>query len=70
MGGKPANDHATRQGRRSAQPAEQQDLIAWAAELAATLPPLTEWQATVVGRIATQLDMRLNDEPVASGAVT
>jgi len=52
-------------GRSPAPPAEQQDLIAWAGELVATLPPLTERQATAVGRIATQFDTRLNDEPAA-----
>jgi hypothetical protein len=65
MSGKPAMRHAARGGRSPAQPGGQQDPVTWAAELAATLPPFTERQATAVGRIATQLDTRLNDELAA-----
>jgi len=62
---RPASDHTARQGQSSAQPPEQQDLSAWANELAATLPPLTESQATAVGRITTQLDARIDREEAA-----
>jgi hypothetical protein len=65
MSGKPSKDHTTSRERSPAEPTEQQDPIAWAAELAAILPPLTERQAIAVGRIATQLDTRLNDETAA-----
>jgi hypothetical protein len=65
MSEKPPDDHATRIGLDPAPPLEQQDLGAWATELAANLPPLTERQATAVGRIATQVDRRLNDELAA-----
>jgi hypothetical protein len=63
MSGKLESDQKPR--RSPARPAGQQDVIAWAAELAATMPPLTERQATAVGRIATQLDRRLDDERAA-----
>ncbi len=46
-------------------PVEQQDLSTWATELAAALPPLTQSQATAVGRVATQLDARIGDEQAA-----
>lgn len=65
MGDKPASDHTTRQSRSPAQPDEQQDLVSWATELAASLPPLTESQATAVGRVATQLDARINHQQAA-----
>src|SRR5215470_16052400 len=58
----PASDHTARRRRSAAQPPEQHNRNIWATELAATLPPLTEPQATAVGRIATQLDTRINDE--------
>jgi hypothetical protein len=40
-------------------------LSTWAAEQAAALPPLTGSQATAVGRIATQLDARMDHEQAA-----
>ena len=58
MGGKPASNRTERQGQAPEQPPRQQDQTAWAADLAATLPPLTEAQVAAVGRIATQIDTR------------
>ena len=42
----------------------EQGLRAWAAALAATLPPLTSSQAAAVARIAARLDARNGQEPV------
>jgi hypothetical protein len=53
MSDQPTSEHTA---RRSGQPSEPQDLSTWAAELAATLPPLTESQATTVARLAARLD--------------
>ena len=50
---------AARRTRRDAErPLRGQELRAWAAALAATLPPLTDSQAAAVARIAAQLDAR------------
>jgi hypothetical protein len=43
----------------------EQGLRAWAAALAATLPPLTSSQAAAVARIAARLDARNGQEPAA-----
>lgn len=43
----------------------EQGLRAWAAALAATLPPLTSSQAATVARIAARLDARNGQEPAA-----
>jgi hypothetical protein len=43
----------------------EQGLKAWAAALAAELPPLTSSQAAVMDRIAARLDARNNQEPPA-----
>jgi hypothetical protein len=43
----------------------EQGLRAWAAALAATLPPLTSSQAAAVARIAARLDARNVQEPAA-----
>jgi hypothetical protein len=43
----------------------EQGLRAWAAALAATLPPLTTSQAAAVARIAARLDARNGQEPAA-----
>lgn len=57
MSDRPAGEHATRRsGRSSAQPLSARDLRAWAAEVAATLPPLTEPQIAAVARLAAHLD--------------
>jgi len=45
-----------RSSRRSARPPSAQDLRAWAAAAAASLPPLTESQVAAVVRLATHLD--------------
>jgi hypothetical protein len=44
---------------------QEQGLRAWAAALAAELPPLTSSQAAAVARIAARLDARNGQEPVA-----
>jgi hypothetical protein len=57
MSDRPAGEHTTRRsGRGSAQPLSARDLRAWAAEVAATLPPLTEQQVAAVARLAARLD--------------
>lgn len=43
----------------------EQGLRAWAAALAAELPPLTSSQAATVARIAARLDARNGQEPAA-----
>jgi hypothetical protein len=43
----------------------EQGLTAWAAALAAGLPPLTRSQAAAVARIAARLDARNGQEPAA-----
>jgi hypothetical protein len=43
----------------------EQGLTAWAAALAAELPPLTSSQAAAVARIAARLDARNGQEPAA-----
>jgi len=43
----------------------EQGLRAWAAALAAELPPLTSSQAAAVARIAARLDARNRQEPAA-----
>ena len=43
----------------------EQGLRAWAAALAAELPPLTSSQAAAVARIAARLDARNGQEPAA-----
>ena len=43
----------------------EQGLRAWAAALAAELPPLTNSQAAAVARIAARLDARNGQEPAA-----
>ena len=43
----------------------EQGLSAWAAALAAELPPLTSSQAAAVARIAARLDARNGREPAA-----
>jgi hypothetical protein len=45
-----------RSSRRSARPPSAQDLRAWAAAAAASLPPLTESQVAAVARLAAHLD--------------
>jgi hypothetical protein len=45
-----------RSGRRSARAPSEQDLRAWAAAVAAALPPLTEPQLAAVARLAAHLD--------------
>jgi hypothetical protein len=62
--------HASKQSGRAPEQkpgstTQQQDLSTWAAELAATLLPLTESQAAAVGRIATHLDARMDHEQAA-----
>ena len=57
MSDRPAGEHTSRRsGRKSRQPPSEQDLKAWAAEAAATLPPLTEPQVAAVARLAAHLD--------------
>ncbi len=53
MSDQPASEHTT---RRSGQLPAPRNLSTWAAEQAATLPPLTESQAAAVARLAAQLD--------------
>ena len=65
MSDKSADDHAPPRGRSASQPPEQQDLSTWAADLAATMPPLTEPQAAAVGRLTTRLDARIDHEQAA-----
>ena len=43
----------------------EQGLKAWAAALAAELPPLTSSQAAAVARIAARLDARNGQKPAA-----
>ncbi len=63
---RPAGEHSTGGiGRSSEQPPSGQDLRAWAAEVAATLPPLTEQQVAAVARLAAQLDVDSSQEPAA-----
>jgi hypothetical protein len=54
-----ASEHAA---RRSGQLPAPRDLSTWAAELAATLPPLTESEVAAVARLATRLDAN-SEEP-------
>lgn len=57
MSNRPAGEHTTRRsGRSSAQPLPARGLKAWAAEVAATLPLLTEPQVAAVARLAARLD--------------
>jgi hypothetical protein len=57
MSDRPAGEHtARRSGRTSAQHLSARDLKAWAAKVAATLPPLTEPQVAAVARLAVHLD--------------
>jgi hypothetical protein len=57
MSDRPAGEHTSRRsGRKSRQPPPEQDLKAWAAEVAATLPLLTEPQVAAVARLAAHLD--------------
>lgn len=42
------------------------DADRWAAEIAATLPPLTAAEAAVVGQLAAALDTRRASQPTAS----
>jgi len=54
-----------RPGQDPGRVSRQQGLRAWAAALAAELPPLTSSQAAVVARIAARLDARNGQEPAA-----
>ncbi len=63
---KPASEHTTRRsGRSSARPSSGQDLRAWAAAVAAELPPLTDSQVAAVARLATRLDANDNRKRAA-----
>jgi len=66
MSDRPAGEHTTRRsGRSSAQPLSARDLSAWAAEVAAALPPLTAPQVAAVARLAMHLDAVGSREPAA-----
>jgi hypothetical protein len=56
------DDHIPRRDRSPSQPLEHQDLSTRVAELAATMPPLTEPQAAAAGRLTTRLDARIDHE--------
>ena len=63
---RPAGEHTTRRsGRSSTEPPSGQDLSAWAAAVAAALPPLTEPQVAAVARLAADLDANDSQEPAA-----
>jgi hypothetical protein len=63
MTDRPAGEQRIPRSRRSsARPPAGQDLRAWAAALAATLPPLTEPQVAVVARLAAHLDAEDTEE--------
>jgi hypothetical protein len=65
-GDRAADDHTTCRSRRSsARPPSSKDLRAWAAALAATLPPLTESQVAAVARLAAHLDANDNQKRAA-----
>lgn len=51
--------------RDSHQPPAGHDLRAWAAAIAATLPPLTESQVAAVARLARRLDIKEKLDPAA-----
>jgi hypothetical protein len=57
----PTDKHTTGRCERP----EPRDLNMWAAELASTLPPLTESEVTPVARLAARLDAASNQEPAA-----
>jgi len=61
-GDTPGQDHKSRQDRTLRLNGK---LRAWAAALAAELPPLTSSQAAAVARIAARLDARNGQEPAA-----
>jgi len=61
MSDQPASE---RVARHSGQLPAPRDLSTWAAELAATLPPLTESQVAAVARLAARLDAS-SEEPAA-----
>jgi hypothetical protein len=66
MSDRPVGERITRRsGRGSARPLSARYLRAWAAEVAATLPPLTEPQVAAVARLATHLDANDSQEVVA-----
>ena len=54
-----------RPGQEPEPASREQGLRAWAAALAAELPPLTNSQAAAVARIAARLDARNGQEPAA-----
>jgi hypothetical protein len=54
-----------RPGQDPGRVSREQGLRAWAAVLAAELPPLTSSQAAAVARIAARLDARNGQEPEA-----
>jgi hypothetical protein len=57
QGGETEGKHAARRsGHTTDRPPPGQDLRAWAAALAATLPPLTRSQVAAAARIAARLD--------------
>jgi hypothetical protein len=57
MSDQPAGEHATRRpARSSAKSPSGRDLRAWAAAVAAELPPFTDSQVAAVARLATRLD--------------
>jgi len=63
---RPAGEHAIRRpGRSSTKPLSGRDLRAWAASLAAALPPLTEPQVAAVARLAAHLDANDSQKPAA-----
>ena len=66
VGDRPEGEHTTRRsGRRSTKPYVEQDLRAWAASLAAALPPLTEPQVAAVAKLAAHLDADDSQKPAA-----
>jgi hypothetical protein len=62
MSDQSADDTTRRSGHSSRQLPVRQDLRAWAAELAATLPPLTQSQVAAVARLAARLDAASSEE--------
>jgi hypothetical protein len=65
MSDRPGERITRRSGRGSARPLSARYLRAWAAEVAAKLPPLTEPQVAALARLATHLDANDSQELAA-----
>jgi len=59
------DSHSAGQVLRPARSPSEQDLKAWAAAVAATLPPLTRSQVAAAARLAAHLDARTSQGPAA-----